>query len=311
MAGVGAIVFDDAGRVLLIRRGKPPLEGRWVVPGGTLEWGETLDAAIRREIREETGAEIEIVGRLPVIEVVRGDHHFVIVDAVARATGGTLRPSSDALDAAWVARDDLASYDPPAEVVEAVDRAREQLAREELERGLAALLPGDAKEALDRDRILGFVRRHARPFDRGIAEGHLTGSALVMSARGEGVLLLHHRKLDRWLQPGGHADSDERDGLAVARREAVEETGVVVDSRHGVPRPFDVDVHRIPARGPDPEHDHLDLRYLFTADPARPLAPQVAETRAVRWFRTDEALAMPLDPGLLRMIRKAKALLAP
>src|SRR5512143_4342626 len=80
--------------------------------------------------------------------------------------------------------------------------------------------PADEEEAADRERILAFVRRHARPFDRAIVEGHLTGSAITVSADGQRVLLLHHRKLDRWLQPGGHADPAETSGERVALREA-------------------------------------------------------------------------------------------
>src|SRR6266540_3835261 len=91
---------------------------------------------------------------------------------------------------------------------------------------LARHQPADEEEAADLARILAFVSRHADPFDRRIAEGHLTASALVVSATGERVLLLHHRKLDRWLQPGGHGDPGETSGEQVALREAHEETGL-------------------------------------------------------------------------------------
>src|SRR5262249_19010802 len=96
--------------------------------------------------------------------------------------------------------------------------------RPSLRAGLLRHAPGDAKEAHDLAEILAFVDRHADPFDRGIVEGHLTGSAVVVSAAGDRTLLLHHRKLRRWLQPGGHAEAGEREGETVALREAREET---------------------------------------------------------------------------------------
>ena len=95
-----------------------------------------------------------------------------------------------------------------------------------LVRQLRAHASADAAEARDVARVLDFVARHPDPFDRRIGEGHLTGSAFVLTADGTRVLLLHHRKLDRWLQPGGHADPGERSGEAVALREVREETGL-------------------------------------------------------------------------------------
>ena len=124
------------------------------------------------------------------------------------------------------------------------------MSRTTLAEELARHLPADALEAAHLRRILDFVGRHPDPFDRGIAEGHLTGSAVVVSERGDRVLLLHHRKLQRWLQPGGHADPRETSGEAVALREAHEETGISGLALHPrAPRPFDVDVHAIPAFG--------------------------------------------------------------
>jgi 8-oxo-dGTP pyrophosphatase MutT (NUDIX family) len=131
---------------------------------------------------------------------------------------------------------------------------------------------------------------------------------VVVSADGSRVLLLHHRKLSRWLQPGGHGDPGEMRGEDVALREAVEETGISALTLHPrAPRPLDVDVHEIPARGDEPAHDHLDLRYLFVApDDA---APRLAalESSDLRWFRWDETEALGLDAGLRRLLGKARA----
>jgi 8-oxo-dGTP pyrophosphatase MutT (NUDIX family) len=180
-----------------------------------------------------------------------------------------------------------------------------------LAEALARHVPADAEEAAHLRRILDFVGRHPDPFDRRIAEGHLTGSALVASARGDRVLLLHHRKLDRWLQPGGHADPREASGEAVALREAREETGISGLALHpGAPRPLDVDVHAIPAFGSEPAHAHLDLRYLVVAPPDDVIARSAAETNDARWFEWDELAALDLDRGLARALAKVRRLLA-
>jgi 8-oxo-dGTP pyrophosphatase MutT (NUDIX family) len=177
--------------------------------------------------------------------------------------------------------------------------------------GLLRHPPADEEEARDRDAICDFVRRHENPFDRAIPEGHLTGSAIIVSADGEGTLLLHHRKLDRWLQPGGHADPGEATGEAVALREALEETslpGLVLHPR--APRPLDVDVHDIPARGPEPAHEHLDLRYLVLAPAGARPSPALAEMRDLRFFAWEETRGLDLDAGLRRALGKARAILA-
>jgi 8-oxo-dGTP pyrophosphatase MutT (NUDIX family) len=176
---------------------------------------------------------------------------------------------------------------------------------------LEGLSPADADEDRDRSHILAFVQRHADPFDRRIAEGHLTGSAVTVAHDGSRVLLLHHRKLDRWLQPGGHADPGETSGEQVALREAREETGIAGLALHpAAPRPLDVDVHRIPARRDEPAHDHLDLRYLVVAPPDAVIAPDLAELHAIRWVGWDETAALSPDAGLRRALAKARAIVS-
>lgn len=138
-------------------------------------------------------------------------------------------------------------------------------------------------------------------FLRSHRQGHFTGSAWLVSADGERVLLMHHRKLDRWLQPGGHADGDS-DLAQVALREAQEETGVAgLRVEGGV---FDLDRHRIPARGNEPEHWHYDVRYVVRAgaDERFVINP---ESRALAWQPVaDVAADRRLDPSLRRMARK-------
>jgi 8-oxo-dGTP pyrophosphatase MutT (NUDIX family) len=181
--------------------------------------------------------------------------------------------------------------------------------RTALVRALLELAPADAEEAGDRDQIVAFVRRHERPFDRAILEGHLTGSAITVSADGARVLLLHHRKLDRWLQPGGHGDPGETTGEQVALREALEESGIEGLALHPrAPRPLDVDVHDIPARGSEPAHQHLDLRYLVVAPESARLRPELAELNEIRWVAWHETEPLGPDHGLRRALGKARAL---
>ena len=168
----------------------------------------------------------------------------------------------------------------------------------------------DEQERRDCDRILSFIAAHADPFDRRIAEGHLTASALVLSRSGDRALLLHHRKLERWLQPGGHAEPGETSGESIALREALEETGVEGLALHPTaPRPLDLDVHAIPARSGEPAHEHLDLRYLVLAPGDAAITLNAEESRALRWFSWAEIEGLGLDTGLRRAFAKARALL--
>ncbi len=116
LVGVGAVIveyhrYDN--RVLLIRRGQPPLLGEWSLPGGVLECGETLREAVAREAREETGLLVETGEMLGVYErVIRGDaervrYHYVLIDFLCRAVGGDLKAGSDAADVRWFTRDEL------------------------------------------------------------------------------------------------------------------------------------------------------------------------------------------------------------
>ena len=112
LVGVGAVIVQD-GRVLLIRRGQPPLFGEWSLPGGLLECGETLREAAAREAREETGLVVETVDMLGVYErVIRSDegrvrYHYVLIDFLCRPLSGELKAGSDAADVGWFTRQDL------------------------------------------------------------------------------------------------------------------------------------------------------------------------------------------------------------
>ncbi len=114
IVGVGGVVIHR-NRVLLVRRGREPMKGEWSIPGGALELGETLPDAVRREIKEETGLDVEPTRILMVLDRIvnhgqRVKYHYVIVDFACRRTGGRLIPASDVLDARWVRREDLPRY---------------------------------------------------------------------------------------------------------------------------------------------------------------------------------------------------------
>ena len=107
---VGAVIWNAQGEVLLIQRGRSPRADEWSIPGGKVEAGEKLQDALRREVREETGLEIEIVDFIDVVEFEDGDRHFVLIDFTARHISGEAHAGSDAKDARWVPRTGLANY---------------------------------------------------------------------------------------------------------------------------------------------------------------------------------------------------------
>lgn len=122
--GVGGVLIRE-GKVLLIRRGKEPLRGRWVVPGGTVELGETLEDALVREMREETGLEVVPARVLTVFDRIQREsgrvlNHYVIVDYLCRYVAGETRAGSDAEAVAWAGPEELDSYQMPSKALEVV-----------------------------------------------------------------------------------------------------------------------------------------------------------------------------------------------
>lgn len=109
--GVAAVIWNDAQAVLLIRRTKEPRKGQWSLPGGKVEFGESLEDAVRREVREETGLEIALLGLAGVAETMldasvgAAGLHFVLIDYSARVISGDAVAASDAADATWFSRD--------------------------------------------------------------------------------------------------------------------------------------------------------------------------------------------------------------
>lgn len=136
-----------------------------------------------------------------------------------------------------------------------------------------------------RDDVAALLRDVDDPFARA-QPAHLTASALVLDAAREQVLLVHHAKLGRWLQPGGHVDAGDASMAQAALREAREETGLRALTPLG--GPLDLDRHPAPCR---PDGEHLDVLFACTADATDPLAVS-PESLDVRWFRLD---ALPDD----------------
>ncbi|MES2504775.1 MAG: NUDIX hydrolase [Myxococcota bacterium] len=161
--------------------------------------------------------------------------------------------------------------------------------------------PPSEQERLNKQAMLDFARQHADCFSRNNLVAHFTGSAWLLDRSGENALLLHHRKLDRWFQLGGHADGDT-DLARVALKEAQEESGI-----QGIgfvqPGIFDLDIHEIPANAKEPRHFHYDVRFLLqvTSDE---LLVQNAESKELRWV-SKNVNDLPTDNlSVVRMFHK-------
>lgn len=191
----------------------------------------------------------------------------------------------------------------PADVLLSADHP-DLSASDDLADARKALEAADIDAAAEHHRraVVDFLDAHGDALHRSCLEGHLTGSALVVDATGERFVVLHHRKLQRWLQPGGHCDGDAN-LAAVSLREATEETGMAglrVD-----PVAVDVDVHEVapPAEGP---HLHLDVRHLVVAPPGARLAGN-HESIEIRWAAVADLDELDVDDGLRRLVRHGLA----
>ena len=161
--------------------------------------------------------------------------------------------------------------------------------------------PTTDEDAQARERIDAFVRAHPDCFERTLEVGHITASAWLLNKEGAGALLLHHAKLNIWVQPGGHCDG-ESDVLAVAIKEAQEESGI----QHIVPvstEIFDLDVHFIPARKHEKEHYHYDVRFLLQVASEEEIVRN-HESRDMRWFDMNKEGLPTASPSVTRMFDK-------
>jgi mutator protein MutT len=129
IVGVGAVVVTPGGEVVLVRRAAEPLAGAWSLPGGAVETGETLVAAVVREVREETGLDVNVGPVVDVLDRIFADedgrirHHYVLIDYLCRIRGGQMRAASDAADVAMVAPANLEAFDLAVSTRAVIDRA--------------------------------------------------------------------------------------------------------------------------------------------------------------------------------------------
>jgi len=170
------------------------------------------------------------------------------------------------------------------------------------------------KEADCAERIRVLIERNRDCFERSCLTGHITASSWILSPDYGSFLLTHHRKLGRWLQLGGHADGDT-DVVRVALREAREEAGLnqlICLSAEGrewkpsaEPLPLDIDVHRIPERAAEPEHEHHDIRFLLLAGAGQTIRMS-EESKALEWFDLKDLPSLGLDQSVLRLAEKTQ-----
>jgi 8-oxo-dGTP pyrophosphatase MutT (NUDIX family) len=177
--------------------------------------------------------------------------------------------------------------------------------RPELLAQLRAHLPFDEHERAMTERLTAFVETHDNFHSRELLIGHLTGSAWVIDLERTHALLTHHRKLNLWVQLGGHCE-DDASMREAAHREAREESGLL-DVRLADEAIFDIDIHEIPARRDEPAHFHYDVRYLFEADRHAPLIVS-SESKELAWVALDEIERLTQEESVLRMVRKTKSL---
>ena len=166
---------------------------------------------------------------------------------------------------------------------------------------LRAYVPADARERAMRDRLAAFIASQPRAFERALTIGHVTASAWIVNAARTHVLLTHHRKLGKWLQLGGHVDGDP-DVRTSALREAREESGLR-SLRVASAAIYDVDIHAIPARGSEPAHEHLDVRFAFEADSTEPFTVS-DESHDLAWVALGSLAEYGADESVLRLARK-------
>lgn len=151
------------------------------------------------------------------------------------------------------------------------------------------------------DRFYDFISAHPDCFERSFQEGHITGSAWVVDRSGARVLLTHHRRMNKWVQLGGHTDG-YHDVFEAALREAEEESGI-----DGI-RPlsgdiFDIDVHKIPARGGEPAHYHYDIRFIATVTGSGGYTVS-DESHDLSWVEIETIAEYTTEESMLRMAGK-------
>jgi 8-oxo-dGTP pyrophosphatase MutT (NUDIX family) len=179
--------------------------------------------------------------------------------------------------------------------------------RADVLRLLNAYTPWDAEESRHKVSILSFLATSKHPFEpTSFAPGHLTVSALICDSETRQVLLIYHRRLQRWIQPGGHVDSVDKQMVDTAIREVREEVGLQLVRKDA--HLFDVDVHEIPPFGEAPRHLHFDFRFLFRSPKCQVVA--MSDATDAHWVPIQEAIAQNSNTGATRLFTKCERELA-
>lgn len=161
--------------------------------------------------------------------------------------------------------------------------------------------PTDPWELACKSRMLAFIKQYPNCLDRSLEIGHFTGSAWLLNYNKTHALLMHHTKLDKWLQVGGHCDGNP-DILSVTIKEAQEESGI----QHITPAStqiFDIDIHVIPASAHNQEHAHYDVRFLLQTNGQEEIV-QNRESKELRWISKDRAQLPTTSRSVVRMFEK-------
>jgi len=167
--------------------------------------------------------------------------------------------------------------------------------------------PQSEKEKYFKSKMLELYETKGNlAFQRQNLDAHFTASALIISPTTQEILLLHHKKLDKWLQPGGHADG-ELDLEKVARKEASEETGHddLQLLSEGI---FDIDIHSIPEKKGIPEHEHYDVRFAYFCHNKEKTRIN-SESNDFQWVKIEKVKTLSNEPSIIRMIEKCKSIL--
>lgn len=170
-----------------------------------------------------------------------------------------------------------------------------------LKQKLEVYIPSCTQEEKHKSDMLDFIADYSNCFERSLAVGHFTGSAWLLNKDRSHALLMHHAKLNRWLQLGGHCDGNANI-LEVAIREAQEESGITNITFLSQDL-FDIDIHLIPERGNEKAHYHYDVRFLLGVNSDEQIV-QNRESKELRWIPRDKKELPTDNPSILRMFHK-------
>lgn len=172
------------------------------------------------------------------------------------------------------------------------------------EKALSEYKPYYESEKIFLEKMKKFLRENENFAYRSNLSGHFTASVFIIDENFEKILLLHHKKLDKWIQPGGHIDEIDTNFLNAALREAREETGIE-NFKILSEKIFDIDIHKIPEKNHEPTHFHYDIRYFFQAK-SEDLKLNLDESNNSEWVNIDELFDEKIEESIRRMAEKAK-----